>query len=206
MFTEVVANLTHQVRETPERVGLRLSCLQVHYYSWVSGQLTKELLLWLLLLHPSFTGLLPRTTGVSRCQKGKTSLDSNEARDDGVWGWQWHQLDHMQTVCTSLQTDNNTNTSSVNFYRPDALPDVQPTVSKYWKQMTVTRITIITVITQKPVYGAAGLQQPCLTFFYNSAASERILNIGQRLAKIQEEVQRHLFEPQGQTVHSRAKL
>jgi len=73
--------------------------------------------------------------------------------------------------------------------------------------MTVTRITIITVITQKPVYGAAGLQQPCLTFFYNSAdISERILNIGQRLAKIQEEVQRHLFEPQGQTVHSRAKL
>jgi len=80
---------------------------------------------------PSFTGLLPRTTGVSRYQKGKTSLDSNEARDDGVWGWQWHQLDHMQAVCTSLQTDNHTNTSTLNFYRPDALPDVQPTVSKY---------------------------------------------------------------------------
>jgi len=31
----------------------------------------------------------------------------------GVWGWQWHQLDHMQT--TSLQTDNHTNTSSLNF-------------------------------------------------------------------------------------------
>jgi len=29
---------------------------------------------------------------------------------------QWHQLDHMQTVCTSLQTDNNINTSSLNFY------------------------------------------------------------------------------------------
>jgi len=40
----------------------------------------------------------------------------------GVWGWQWHQLDHMQTICTSLQTDN-TNTSSLNFYRPDALSD-----------------------------------------------------------------------------------
>jgi len=35
----------------------------------------------------------------------KTSLDLNEARDDGVLGWQWHQLDHMQTICTSLQTD-----------------------------------------------------------------------------------------------------
>ena len=30
-------------------------------------------------------------------------------------GMQWHQLDHMQTICTSLQTDNHTNTSSLNF-------------------------------------------------------------------------------------------
>ena len=27
---------------------------------------------------------------------------------DGVWGWQWHQLDHMETICTSIQTDNLT--------------------------------------------------------------------------------------------------
>ena len=31
----------------------------------------------------------------------------------GVWRWQWHQLDHMQTICTLLQTDNHTNTSSL---------------------------------------------------------------------------------------------
>ena len=86
------------------------------------------LLLLLLLLHP-FNGLFSRTTWVSRYQKGRTSLDLNEARDDGVLGWKWHQLDHMQTICTSLQTDNHTNTSSVNFYRLDALPDVQLTVS-----------------------------------------------------------------------------
>jgi len=43
---------------------------------------------------------------------------------------QWHQLDHMQTICTSLQTDNQTNTSSLNVYRPDALPDTQPSVSE----------------------------------------------------------------------------
>ena len=35
-------------------------------------------------LHP-FNGLFSRTTWVSRCQKGKTSLDLNEARDDGVF-------------------------------------------------------------------------------------------------------------------------
>ena len=35
----------------------------------------------------------------------------------------------MQTICISLQTDNHTNTPSLNFYRPDALPDAQPTMS-----------------------------------------------------------------------------
>jgi len=80
--------------------------------------------------HP-LNGLFSRTTWVSRYQKGKTSLDLNEARDDGVLGWQWRQLDRVQTICTLLQTDNNTNTSSVNFYRLDALPDTQPTVSKH---------------------------------------------------------------------------
>jgi len=80
--------------------------------------------LLLLLLHP-FNGLFSRTTRVSRYKKGKTNLDSNEARDDGVLRWQWHQLDHMQTICTSLQRDNHTNTSSLNSYRPDVLPDAQ---------------------------------------------------------------------------------
>ena len=58
----------------------------------------------------------------------KTNLDLNETRGHG-FGMQWRQLDHTQTICTSVQTDNHTNTSSLNFYRPDALPDVQPTVS-----------------------------------------------------------------------------
>ena len=83
-----------------------------------------------LLLH-TFHGLFSRTTWVSWYQKGKISLDLNEARDDRVWGWQWHQLDHMQTTCTSFQTDNHINTSSLHFYRLDALRDAQATVSKH---------------------------------------------------------------------------
>jgi len=31
------------------------------------------------------------------------------------FGMQWHQLDHMQTIFTSPQTDNHTNTSSLHF-------------------------------------------------------------------------------------------
>ena len=50
------------------------------------------------------------------------------------FGMHWHQLDHMQTICTSIHTANHTNTSSLNFYRPDALPGAQPTVSKHWRQ------------------------------------------------------------------------
>jgi len=34
----------------------------------------------------------------------------------------------MQITCTSLQTDNHASTSSLNFYRPGALPDSLPTV------------------------------------------------------------------------------
>jgi len=34
----------------------------------------------------SFNGLFSRTISVSQYQKGKSSLDLNEARDDGIWG------------------------------------------------------------------------------------------------------------------------
>ena len=72
-------------------------------------------IIYITTLHP-LNGLFSRTTRVSQYQKGKSSPDLNEARDDGVYRWQWHQLDHMQTICTLLQTDNHTNTSSLNVF------------------------------------------------------------------------------------------
>jgi len=36
--------------------------------------------------------------------------------------WQWHQLYHMQIICTLLQTDSHDSTLSLNFNRPDTLP------------------------------------------------------------------------------------
>ena len=56
---------------------------------------------WAISLHlPKNTRLTASstTTWVSQYQKSKTTEDFNEARDDGVLGWQWHQPDHMQTV------------------------------------------------------------------------------------------------------------
>jgi len=82
--------------------------------------------LLLLLLQP-FNGPLSSTTRVSRYQKGKTSLDFNEARDSE---WQWHQLVYVQS-CTSLQTDNHASTPPLSFYRLDALPAAEPTASKH---------------------------------------------------------------------------
>jgi len=70
---------------------------------------------------------------VSRYQKGETNLDFTEARDSE---WQWNQLGRMQ-VCTSLQTDNHTNTSPlIVFYRPDALLAAQPTAPNQQRQST----------------------------------------------------------------------
>ena len=44
-------------------------------------------------------------------------------------------MDRMQIVCSLLQTYNHTSTTSLKyFYRPDALSDAQPTVSKHWRQ------------------------------------------------------------------------
>jgi len=45
---------------------------------------------------------------VSRNQKGKPFWILLEQE---MMGWQWHQLDHMQIICISLQTDNHASTS-----------------------------------------------------------------------------------------------
>ena len=86
--------------------------------------------------HP-FNGTLSRTTWVGRYRKDKTNLDFTEARDSEL---QWHQLGRMQ-VCTSLQADNHASTPPLSFYRPYALPAMQPTVSKHWRQKQKSKHT-----------------------------------------------------------------
>jgi len=76
-------------------------------------------------------------------QKGKTNLDFTEA---SASEWHWHQLGHMQ-VCTLLQTDNHASTSPLSFYRPDALPAAQPTMSKHSAVFDVLVLTGCTSVT-----------------------------------------------------------
>jgi len=55
-------------------------------------------------------------------------MDFNEAKK---MMWQWHPLDHMQIIYTSLQTNNHASTAPLSFCRPDALPATQPTALKH---------------------------------------------------------------------------
>jgi len=52
--------------------------------------------------HTRLMASFPRQPGQFGTRKVKISMDLNEARDCGVLGWQWHQLDYMQTICTLL--------------------------------------------------------------------------------------------------------
>jgi len=77
--------------------------------------------------HP-FNGPLCWTTQVSRYQKGKTNLDFTEARDSE---WHWHQLGCVcKSAPHSRQITMPASHHSV-YYRPDALPATQLTVSKH---------------------------------------------------------------------------
>ena len=64
------------------------------------------------------------TTRVSRYRKGKTNLDSTEARDSE---WQW-------AICKSAPRSRQITMPAPHhslFYKPAALPAAQPTVSKH---------------------------------------------------------------------------
>ena len=69
------------------------------------------------------------TTQVSRYQKDKPFWFA-EAK---VTGWQWHQLHHMQAICTFLQKITMPAPHHSDFYGPDAHPETQPTASKHWR-------------------------------------------------------------------------
>jgi len=83
-----------------------------------------------ITLHP-INGLFSRTTWVSRYQKGKTSLDLHEARDDAVMGCSgisW--MICKQSAPHSIQITTSTTYHSIFIGRMLFLTP-QPTVSKH---------------------------------------------------------------------------
>jgi len=87
------------------------------------------------------------TTWVSQHQKGKPFWILPEQE---MMGWQWHQLDHMQIICTSLQTDNRSSNSPLSFCRPHALPATQPTVPSREGRVESCNMLKLSVVIIKP--------------------------------------------------------
>jgi len=52
----------------------------------------------------------PPGKGVNNCC---SSAHRSQTGHQKMMEWQWHQLDHMQIICTLLQTDDHASTSSV---------------------------------------------------------------------------------------------
>jgi len=82
-------------------------------------------------VHP-FNALFSRATWVRQYPIGKTSLDLNEARDDGILrcsgiSWTICKQSAFEALLSRHITTSAVNTSSLIFYSTDALPDAQPT-------------------------------------------------------------------------------
>jgi len=116
MLFESYHQNTHTDKHT--HTHSRQTALPIHY---------SLLPLLLLLLHP-FNGRFSRTTWVSQHQKGKPFWILLEQEMMGVALWRWHQLDHMQIICTSLQTDNHASISPFSFLQARC-PSCHPTNS-----------------------------------------------------------------------------
>jgi len=78
---------------------------------WLQQKIIELYLLSLLQDRHLFNGLFSRTTWVSRYQPPIWILMNQQ-----MMGWRWRQLDHMQIICTSLQTDNHASTSLLKFF------------------------------------------------------------------------------------------
>jgi len=82
-------------------------------------------------IHP-FNGPLSRTTWVSRYQKGKTIwilLQQEAVSGSGISWAKCKSAPHSRQITTPAP-------HHLVFYRPDALPAAQPTVSKHWRHQT----------------------------------------------------------------------
>ena len=73
---------------------------------------------------------LPRWVGTRRIN----ILDFAEA---DMTGWQWHQLNHMQAICTLLHKITMPTPHHSVFCGPDALPDARTTASKQYFNFNV---------------------------------------------------------------------
>ena len=85
---------------------------------------TSVLLPSLLHTHSRLTAFFPGLPGYA----GTRRISHSGFSETEMMWWQWHQPDHMQVICTSLQMDNHASTSSLKFLRAGC-PSCRPTNS-----------------------------------------------------------------------------
>ena len=95
-----------------------------------------------LLLH-QFNGLFTRTTWISRYQKGKTCLDLNEARDDGVLGYS-----HISWTIRIQIKQRQTNDNWQSYFKETmtVTHSVQRTIQRVDTKFWISRNTLQTFI------------------------------------------------------------
>ena len=129
----VTAYNSHPPSSTHCRTGATSNITPSHTHLlsvwWSSESVSSDTLLQ--YTHP-FNGPLSRTIGVSRYQKGRNNLDFTEQEtvSGSGSGISW-------VICKSAPRSRQITTPAPHHsvsYRPDALPVVQPTVSKHWRQ------------------------------------------------------------------------
>ena len=143
--------------------------------------------------HP-FNGPLFGTTRVSRYQKSKTNVDLTEARDSES---QWHQLGHMQTICTLLQTDNHASTPPLIFLqagRPSWCPTNSVKALKAQTQQSqITTVTEHTVSQQPDLHQ---LDVECRKFRILTAGCCSGCEVDPHQLKVRRECRQHCWELQ----------
>ena len=81
--------------------------------------------------------------------------------------------DHMLISCTSFERDNHASTSSLNIYRPDALPDAKQTVSKHLRAIWFWFVSSLTLAWNFKLFVVIAEQNCCCL----STAFGRVWNV-----------------------------
>ena len=91
-----------------------------------------------------------------------------------MMGWQWHQLDHMQTICTSLQTDNHAIIMIMHYTNLQLLSTLYRQLS-YPTQISAARHHYSTTSVSQPfIQVNLGQPLPLRSSFTTSSGSERL--------------------------------
>jgi len=141
MMTDVVISVilvevcwVHQVSDFIQNSKVSLSHSKHDIWNQVIQPDPSITLFWLTDWH-QFNGLF-----------FQDNLGNLDFKKQEIMGWQWHQLDHMQIICTSLQTDNYASTSSLNFLQArcsswcqtNSFKALKATVYTVWMQTNVS--------------------------------------------------------------------